>query len=109
VGRDYRRAETKLAAKECKNAKATVDTGVLYAEFLVKQEAIQILCCLVVDPRPDDRIFSLGLFDPGLMVTSVGQALYVLGRPELKPKVAKLIRNPRQNLFFRASRSVSTC
>jgi len=51
MGRDYRRAETKLVAKECKNAKATVDTGVLCAEFLVKQEAIQILCRLVVNFR----------------------------------------------------------
>ncbi len=49
---------------------------------------------VMVAARADDRIFSLGLFDPPMISSSLEEALQRLGRPALKAKTEKLIRNP---------------
>jgi hypothetical protein len=49
---------------------------------------------VLVPPSPDDRIFSLGLFDPAMICSSVHQALEQMGKLNLQAKTEKLVRHP---------------
>jgi hypothetical protein len=71
----------------------TVVTGSL--ELLDRFELAGRKLIVLVPPGPRADIFRLGIFDPSVLAFSVEGAAERLGKPQLKAKIERLIRNPK--------------
>jgi anti-sigma regulatory factor (Ser/Thr protein kinase) len=92
VGRDLLLDLTRFA----KNTLAMPDTAMIRTSIQLRKTFEQAgrRMVVMVSPRADDRIFSLGLFDPSVICSSLDEALQRLGRPGLQAKTEKLLRHP---------------
>jgi anti-sigma regulatory factor (Ser/Thr protein kinase) len=71
----------------------TVLTGSLELLDAFEQAGRKLI--VLVPPGPNATVFRLGIFDPSVLAFSVTEAAQKLGRPELKAKIERLIRDPK--------------
>ncbi len=84
----------RFASGERRNEPSTtLFTGSL--ELLEAFERAGRKMVVLVPPGPNARIFTLGIFAPSILAFSVEEAVQKLGRPKLKAKIERLIRDAK--------------